>query len=223
LRIFLDHIAASLKPQPSRGVHWRGPQGFATDYPPMPATRRKPPLDLQIDRPVALVGMMGAGKTTVGRRLAAALDLPFHDADAEIEQAAGMSVSDLFARHGEPSFRRGEAQVIERLLSGPPIVLATGGGALTNESTRKLVRDRSISIWIRADVATLVKRATRRSTRPLLKNGDPTEIIARLLDERAPFYAQADIIVESNVGSHARTVSTILDSLASHLNQMSRK
>ena len=189
----------------------------------MPATRRKPPSELQIDRPVALVGMMGAGKTTVGRRLAVALDLPFHDADAEIEQAAGMSVSDLFARHGEQSFRRGEAQVIERLLSGPPIVLATGGGALTNESTRKLVKDRSISIWIRAEVDTLVKRATRRSTRPLLMNGDPKEVIARLLDERTPFYSQADLIVESNVGSHARTVSAILASLSSYLDKKARK
>lgn len=161
--------------------------------------------------------MMGAGKTTVGRRLATALNLPFHDADAEIEEAAGMSVADLFARHGEESFRRGEAQVIGRLLSGPPIVLATGGGALLNEGTRALVRTHAISVWIRADVETLVKRATKRATRPLLKDGDPKEIIARLLEARTPYYAASDITIDSNAGSHARTVATIVEALSSFL------
>ncbi|HBS30229.1 MAG TPA: shikimate kinase, partial [Parvularcula sp.] len=126
-----------------------------------------------IDRPIVLVGMMGAGKTTVGRRLAKALGLAFRDADAEIEKAAGMSVSELFEKHGEASFRQGEAKVIARLLAGAPIVLATGGGALTNAATRALIRDKGVSIWLRADVDTLVRRATRRPTRPLLKNGDP--------------------------------------------------
>jgi len=185
----------------------------------MPATRRKPPVSPPVDRPIALVGMMGAGKTTVGRRLATALNLPFHDADAEIEQASGMSVADLFARHGEESFRRGEAQVIERLLSGPPIVIATGGGALLNAATRSLVKAKAISIWIRADVDTLVKRATKRATRPLLKKGDPREIISRLLEERTPFYAASDIAIDSNTGSHARTVQTIVNALADFLNQ----
>ncbi|OFX06224.1 MAG: shikimate kinase [Alphaproteobacteria bacterium RIFCSPHIGHO2_12_FULL_63_12] len=183
----------------------------------MSSPRRKPPASPRIDRPIALVGMMGAGKTTVGRRLATALNLQFHDADAEIEEAAGMSVADLFARHGEESFRRGEAQVIERLLSGPPVVLATGGGALMNETTRALVKERAISIWIRADVDTLVKRATKRATRPLLKGGDPKEIISRLLEARTPFYAAADIAVDSNIGSHARTVRTIVEALTAYL------
>ena len=183
----------------------------------MPATRRKPAILLHIDRPIALVGMMGAGKTTVGRRLATALNLPFHDADSEIEQAAGMSVADLFARHGEESFRRGEAQVIERLLIGPPIVLATGGGALLHAETRALVKDRAISVWIRANVDTLVKRATKRATRPLLKDGDPKEIIAGLLEARTPLYAASDIAIDSNVGSHARTVATIIEALSEFL------
>ena len=163
--------------------------------------------------------MMGAGKTTVGRRLAAALNLRFHDADAEIEQAAGMSVADLFQRHGEESFRRGEAQVIKRLLSGPPIVLATGGGALLNAETRALVRDRAISVWIRANVDTLVKRATKRATRPLLKDGDPKEIISRLLEARTPFYAASDIAIDSDAGSHARTVRAIVDALSTFLGE----
>ena len=185
----------------------------------MPAPRRKPSVSLQVDRPIALVGMMGAGKTTVGRRLAAALNLRFHDADAEIEQAAGMSVADLFARHGEESFRRGEAQVIERLLTGPPVVIATGGGALLNAATRSLVKARAISVWVRADVDTLVKRATKRATRPLLKNGDPKEIISRLLDARTPYYAAADIVIDSDVGSHARTVRAIVDALSAFLGE----
>lgn len=183
----------------------------------MSASRRKPrSRRLKIDRPIALVGMMGAGKTTVGRRLAAALDLPFHDADAEIEAAAGMKVAELFERHGEESFRRGEAQVIERLLCGAPIVLATGGGALINPGTRALIAERAISVWIRAEVDTLVKRATRRATRPLLKNGDPHAIIARLLEERRPLYETATIIIDSNAGGHARTVNAITAELARH-------
>ncbi len=179
----------------------------------MPAVRRKSATDLNVDRPIALVGMMGAGKTTVGRRLALALGLPFHDADAEIEQAAGMSVSELFTRHGEASFRRGEAQIIERLLSNGPIVLATGGGALLDAGTRKLIAERAISIWIRADIDTLVKRATRRATRPLLKSGDPKETIARLLEARTPHYNAADLKIDSRAGGHARTVNAIIAAL----------
>jgi shikimate kinase len=186
----------------------------------MPTARSQPAEALAIDRPIALVGMMGAGKTTVGRRLANALGLPFYDADAEIERAAGMTVAELFDKHGDESFRRGEAQVIERLLSGAPVVLATGGGALTHPDTRRLIAERAISIWLRADVDTLVKRATRRPTRPLLRNGDPKATIERLLSARMQFYEAATISIDSQAGPHARTVKAILAALEDHLNRV---
>lgn len=179
----------------------------------MAASLPRETLAFAVDRPIVLVGMMGAGKTTVGRRLARALGLAFHDADSEIEQAAGMSVSALFEKHGEASFRQGEAKVIARLLAGAPIVLATGGGALTHASTRTLVKEKALSIWLRADVDTLVRRATRRPTRPLLKKGDPKETIARLLAERAPYYSEATLTVDSQPGAHGRTVAAILAAL----------
>ena len=165
---------------------------------------------------IALVGMMGVGKTTIGRRLAPRLGLPFFDADAEIEKAAGMSVAELFRLHGEGSFREGEARVIGRLLDGPPIVLATGGGALTTALTRERIRREALSIWIKADTDTIIRRATRRGTRPLLKTGDPRQTIERLMRERAPFYEAADIHIESQPGPHANTVAVILDALARH-------
>jgi shikimate kinase len=162
-----------------------------------------------LDRAIVLVGMMGVGKTTVGRRLGQRLGLPFVDADEEIERAAGMSVSDLFIAHGEESFRRGEAQVIARLLAGPPHVLATGGGAVLNAETRRLIKDRALSIWIRAGVDVILKRATRRATRPLLRDGDPKTTLQRLLDARAPYYAEADIVIDSVPGPHAKTVDAV--------------
>lgn len=168
-----------------------------------------------LDRPVVLVGMMGAGKTTVGRRLAQRLLLPFADADLEIEKAAGMPVSDLFLSHGEESFRRGEAQVIARLLAGPPLVLATGGGAVIAAATRELIRQRALSIWIKADIEVILKRATRRATRPLLQKGDPRATLLRLMEERAPFYAEADIVIDSRPGPHTRTVDAIVAAIAS--------
>lgn len=176
-------------------------------------TSHAPTQPLVSPRTIVLVGMMGVGKTTIGRRLAPRLGLPFADADAEIERAAGMTVAELFAVHGEESFRRGEAQVIERLLVGPPIVLATGGGALTTPSTRKLIAERAISIWLRADLDTILKRATRRPTRPLLKNGDPRATLERLLAERTPYYSAADLVVDSDPGPHARTVDAIVEAL----------
>ena len=165
------------------------------------------------DGAIALVGMMGVGKTTIGRRLAPRLGLPFFDADAEIEQAAGMSVSDLFRLHGEKSFREGEARVIARLLEGPPMVLATGGGALTTPSTRELIKKHALSIWIKADMDTILRRATRRGTRPLLKTGNPRETIERLMKEREAYYAAADIHVDTQPGPHINTVNLILDAL----------
>jgi shikimate kinase len=175
------------------------------------------PLVPDLDRPVVLVGMMGAGKTTVGRRLAPRLGLKFYDADEEIQKAAGMSISDLFAEHGEDSFRRGEAQVIARLLEGPPLVLATGGGAILNAETRRLIAERSLSIWLRADIDTILARATRRATRPLLRNGDPKATLERLMAARAPYYVQAHLVVESQSGPHARTVEAILSAITAHL------
>lgn len=169
--------------------------------------------DFQSPKTVVLVGMMGAGKTTIGRRLAPRIGLPFYDADAEIEKAAGMTVSDLFTRHGEKSFREGEARVIKRLLEGPPHVLATGGGAMMNAETRALVKKHAVSIWIKADVDTIVRRATRRGTRPLLKTGNPRETIERLLQERNDQYAEANIHVDTQPGPHINTVNLILEML----------
>lgn len=160
-----------------------------------------------------LIGMMGAGKTTVGRRLAARLGLPFRDADAEIEKAAGMPVGELFTLHGEKSFRRGEAQVMARLLDEAPHVLATGGGAILAAETRRRIAEKAISVWLRADLDTIVRRATRRPTRPLLQQGDPRATLQRLLEERAPLYGEADVIVDSQPGPHARTVDAIIEAI----------
>ncbi len=140
---------------------------------------------------------MGVGKSAVGRRLARRLDLPFIDADAEIEAAAGNSIEELFRQHGEAEFRAGERRVIARLLEGEPHVLATGGGAFMDPGTRSLVRARGISIWLNADLDTLVERVSRRSNRPLLKNGDARQTLADLMAVRNPVYAEADITVAS--------------------------
>lgn len=159
---------------------------------------------------VVLVGLMGAGKTTVGRRLARALSLPFKDADAEIELAAGRTVSDIFAERGEAEFRAGERRVIRRLLEGPDLVLATGGGAFMNPETRRLIGARATSIWLRADLDVLVRRCSRRDSRPLLKMGDPRETLERLARERYPVYAEADLTVETSESPHDAAVAAIL-------------
>ena len=164
-------------------------------------------------RSVVLVGLMGAGKTTVGRRLARALGMPFRDADAEIELAAGRSVSDIFAERGEGEFRQGERRVISRLLEGPPLVLATGGGAFMNPETRALIRARAVSVWLRAELDVLVRRCSRRDTRPLLKAGDPRETLERLARERYPIYAEADLTVETSESPHDAAVAAILEAL----------
>lgn len=176
-----------------------------------PAPEVAPPVSKP--RSVVLVGLMGAGKTTVGRRLAKALRLPFKDADAEIELAAGRSVSDIFAERGEAEFRAGERRVIRRLLSGPPLVLATGGGAFMNADTRRLIRSRAVSVWLRADLDVLVRRCARRDTRPLLANGDPRETLERLARERYPIYAEADLTVETTESPHDAAVAAILHAL----------
>jgi shikimate kinase len=164
-------------------------------------------------RSIVLVGLMGAGKSTVGRRLAARLDLPFKDADAEIETAAGMSIADIFATHGEPYFREGERRVIGRLLQEGPSVLATGGGAFMNPETRAWIARAGISIWLKAELDVLMRRVRKRSNRPLLKNADPENSMRQLMEARQPVYALADITVESRDIPHDRVVDDALDAL----------
>src|SRR5919112_4935718 len=146
-------------------------------------------------RSIVLVGLMGAGKSTVGRRLAQKLGLPFRDADHEIEAAAGMSIPDIFAIYGETYFRDGERRVIARLLQEGPMVLATGGGAFMSEETRARIRERGVSVWLRADLDVLMRRVRKRANRPLLQNADPEGTMRKLIEARHPVYAQADLMV----------------------------
>ena len=164
-------------------------------------------------RSVVLVGMMGAGKSSIGRRLASRLGIPFVDADVEIEKAAGMSISEIFSTHGEPYFRAGETRVIARLLESGPQVLATGGGAFMNVDTRAAIRAKGISVWLRATVEVLNRRIKRRGDRPLLKNVDPAETLRRLMEERNPVYAGADVTVESREVPHETIVDEIIEGL----------
>jgi shikimate kinase len=169
-------------------------------------------------RSIALVGMPGSGKSSIGRRLAPRLELPFVDADAKIEEAAGgMSIEDIFAKHGEAEFRALEARVIARLLEDGPSVIATGGGALMNAGTRALVRERAIAIWLRAEIPVLMRRVRRKSDRPLLKGKDPEATLKRLLAEREPVYAEADIVVTSREGPHEAVVDAIVAELEHRL------
>ncbi len=181
----------------------------------MPRSRSK-----KIPRTIVLVGLMGAGKTCIGRRLAAQYGLEFVDADAEIEAAAGWTIEDIFERHGEKAFRDGERRVIARLLAQPVHVLATGGGSFMDPRTRETIRESSISLWLRADLDLLLKRTSRRNNRPLLKRGDPREILEGLIAERYPVYAEADIIVDSADGPPEVTVdrarARIEEFLAAH-------
>jgi shikimate kinase len=168
-------------------------------------------------RCVVLVGLMGAGKSTVGRRLATRLKLPFRDADTEIETAAGMSIPEIFAIYGEPMFRDGERRVIARLLDEGPIVLATGGGAFMDESTRAAIAESGVSVWLYADLDTLMRRVRKRANRPLLQNADPEGTMRRLMEARHPVYAQADLTVTSRDVSHERIAEEIIEALAAHL------
>ncbi len=169
------------------------------------------------DRLIVLVGMMASGKTSVGRLLGQRLGLPFLDADHEIETAAHMTVPEIFARHGEPYFRSGEKRVISRLLASGPAVLATGGGAFMNAETRDAVAARGVSVWLKADADTIVRRARRRSNRPLLQTSDPEKTVRELMATRYPIYALADVTVESEDGPHENTVDAVLAALALHL------
>lgn len=168
-------------------------------------------------KPVVLVGLMGAGKTAIGKRLAHRLHLPFVDADHEIELAAGSSIEELFARHGEAAFRDGERKVMARLIDQPPHVLSTGGGAFIDPHTRALVKAKGISIWLRADIELLLERVLRRHNRPLLKQGDPREVLERLIAQRYPIYAEADIVVESRDAPLETTTQDVFEALQAFL------
>jgi shikimate kinase len=170
-----------------------------------------------VPKTIALVGLMGAGKSSIGRRLAQVLALPFTDADAAIEAAAGATIEEIFAREGEAAFRGGERRVLARLLENPIQVLATGGGAFMDPETRALIHARAISIWLRADLDLLLGRVSRRNNRPLLKNGDPRTILARLIEERYPVYAEADLTVDSIDGPPDATLSSVLEALGKFL------
>jgi shikimate kinase len=168
-------------------------------------------------RSLVLVGMMGAGKSTIGRRLAARLRLPFLDADSEIEAAADMSIPEIFDRHGESHFRDGEARVIARLLEGGPAVLATGGGAFMREETRKRIGDKAVSIWLKVDADIIMRRVRRRADRPLLQTSDPEATVGRLIEEREPIYRLADLTIWSRDVPHEKIVDECVEALHARL------
>ncbi|MGE4062811.1 MAG: shikimate kinase [Rhodospirillaceae bacterium] len=170
-----------------------------------------------LDRTVVLVGLMGAGKSCIGRRLASRLGISFVDADAEIEQAAGCSISEIFEKYGEPYFRDGERRVMTRLLHGPPCILAAGGGAFMEPETRTLIRGKAISVWLKADLDTLSQRTRGRTHRPLLNGSDPREVLSRLIETRYPVYAQADIAVETGNDNPTVTCGRVITALEEFL------
>lgn len=194
------------------GASQQDPSGRQEDAGPDTAARDDAGLRSSM-RSLVLVGLMGAGKSSVGRRLAQVIGFDFIDADTEIEKAAGATIPEIFAEHGEAAFRDGERKVIARLLEQCGTVLATGGGAYMNAETRERIRARGISIWLKADLDVLVKRCARRTHRPLLQNGDMRATLARLMDERYPVYADADITVLSGDGPHDDVVTQILQQL----------
>ncbi|TFW56366.1 shikimate kinase [Bradyrhizobium sp. MOS001] len=217
-------------------VLWRGPRGGrigGQSMPPPAADRARPMPDAALPiqaapeadilsalgtRSIVLVGMMGVGKSTIGRRMAARLKLPFVDADTEIEVAhAGMTIPEIFERHGEPYFRDGEARVIARLLDGEPIVLATGGGAFMREETRNRIAAKAVSIWLKADPDVIMRRVRRRADRPLLQTADPEGTVTRLLTEREPIYRHADLTIASRDVPHDKIVEECIETLRAHL------
>ena len=182
-----------------------------------PAHRPADPGPGRINRTIVMVGLMGAGKTSIGRRLAQRLGLPFVDADHEIETAAGCTIEEIFERFGEAAFRDGERRIIQRLLERPAHVLATGGGAFMDAETRARIKAAGISVWLRADIDVLLRRVERRTNRPLLKRGEPRAILAKLMEQRYPVYAEADICVDSIDGPADATVDRVVMALEHHL------
>ncbi|HEX9488762.1 MAG TPA: shikimate kinase, partial [Stellaceae bacterium] len=177
----------------------------------------------RVAKTVALVGLMGAGKSSIGRRLAQRLGLPFIDADSEIEAAADATIEEIFQRHGEAAFRNGERRVIARILDGPVHVLATGGGAFMDASTRAVIGARAISVWLRADIELMLARVGRRNNRPLLKGGDPRAVLEQLIAQRYPIYAQADITIDSVDGPPEATLERVMAALAAQLGAASER
>ena len=192
----------------------RGWRETARSCRPSPFMDRYAPLR---HRTIALVGLMGSGKSSVGRRLASALDLPFKDADTEVETAAGRSISDIFTDLGEAAFREGERRVIARLLDQEPHVLAAGGGAFVNPEIRDLIKSNAISVWLKADVDVLARRVGRKDTRPLLSGKDPATVLRDLAEVRYPIYAQADVTVETGDAAHQVTVEQVISALSAFL------
>lgn len=170
-----------------------------------------------IDRPIVLIGLMGSGKTTIGKRLAQELHLPFVDADEEIEKAANRTINEIFEQFGEPYFRDGERRVIARLCRTEPMIIATGGGAFVDGKTRALIKNKAISIWLDCDIKTLADRVSRKNTRPLLHNKDPLTVLNKLAKERNPLYAEADIHITSVNAPHNKAVKSIMESLTTWL------
>lgn len=168
---------------------------------------------VSLTKPLVLVGLMGAGKSTIGRRLSTVLHLPFMDSDNEIAEAAGCSISDIFESYGEAIFRDLEKRVLLRLVTGAPAIIATGGGAFMNPEIREAIKEKAVSIWLKADLEILLERVSRRDTRPLLKTGDKGEILGRLMQERYPVYAEADFTIDSNAGLHEAVVDNIVAAL----------
>jgi shikimate kinase len=178
---------------------------------PSPAPLPQP--EPSLTRTIALVGLMGVGKTSLGRRLAAMLGVAFKDADEEIENAAGCSVSEIFSARGEAEFRAGERRVIARLLEGPPHVLATGGGAFTQKETRALINQKAVSVWLRADLAVLARRVARKSTRPLLIGRDPLDVLTAQMRDRYPFYAEAHVTIDTGDLPHTATLTAVMEAV----------
>ena len=214
-----DFESGNAGPRPFRAPRVSGMPETGRDGAPAPGAAPGPERGAEagIARTIVLIGLMGVGKSCIGRRLAASLGLEFVDADAEVEAAAGCSIQDIFDCHGEAAFRDCERRVIARLLGQPPHVLATGGGAFMDPDTRALIKERGISLWLRGDLPLLVKRTARRNNRPLLKRGNPEEILARLMQERYPVYAEADMTVDSHDGPPEVTLRRARAALEAHL------